>query len=115
MGLTIVMTLISVLFLLFVVKLIRNATFTIDYALIWLIIGVTLLLFSIFPGIPAYLATKLGFELTSNFLLFAAVILGMVQSMLMTKNMTKQQQYIKTLIQELSILKKEINEKEQEK
>ncbi|AQP53049.1 hypothetical protein CBF34_02970 [Vagococcus penaei] len=112
--LSLVMTLISIGFLWFVIRLIRNDTFTINYALTWLLVGVVLLIFSLLPAIPAYLAKIFGFEVTSNFLLFAAVLFCLIQLILFTMSLTKQSNYIKSLVQEVSLLKKEIEEKNKE-
>ena len=67
--LTAVMLIFSICFLCLIIKLIRSSTFTLEHSLMWLVIGIIMLLFSIFPSIPEYFSTLLGFETMSNFLL----------------------------------------------
>lgn len=113
--LSMTMILFSILFFILIIKLVNNATFSLDYALVWLALAVVLVIFSLFPGVPDWLGHLFGFELTSNFLLFMAVIFCLVQLIFCAKYFTKQNNQIKILIQELSLLKKEIERREQEK
>ncbi|HCM90448.1 MULTISPECIES: DUF2304 domain-containing protein [Vagococcus] len=110
--LTIVMIIFSICFLAFIIKLIRSSTFTLEHSLVWLAIGLIMLLFSIFPSIPEYFSDVLGFETMSNFLLVMAVFFSLAQLIIFTKHITKQTNDIKSLIQEVSILKEKIERKE---
>ena len=105
------MVLLSLLFLIFIIKLIRSSTFTLENSLLWLGIGVVMLLFSIFPIIPEYFSDLLGFETMSNFLLVMAVLFSLIQLIIFTKHITKQNNEIKSLIQEVSILKEKVESK----
>jgi len=68
---------------------------------------------SIFDVIPVYFAGLLGFELTSNFLLSLAIFFLLVIAFLQTMTLSKQKEQIKHLVQELSILKSHVEEKEE--
>lgn len=107
-SISIFMVLLSILFLVFIIRLIRQSTFTLENSLLWLGIGIIMLLFSIFPGIPEYFSTLFGFETMSNFLLVMAVLFSLIQLIVFTKHITKQTNEIKSLIQEVSILKEKI-------
>lgn len=107
-GIEFFMILLSLLFLIFIIKLIRSSTFTLENSLLWLGIGIVMLLFSVFPGIPEYFSNLFGFETMSNFLLVMAVLFSLIQLIIFTKHITKQTNDIKSLIQEISILKEKI-------
>jgi hypothetical protein len=107
-SISLFMILLSLLFLVFIIRLIRKSTFTLENSLLWLGIGIIMLLFSIFPDIPEYFSRLFGFETMSNFLLVMAVLFSLVQLIVFTKHITKQTNEIKTLIQEVSILKEKI-------
>ncbi|MFW7363645.1 DUF2304 domain-containing protein [Vagococcus fluvialis] len=111
---SIFMVLLSLLFLIFIVRLIKSSTFTLENSLLWLGIGIIMLLFSVFPMIPEYFSKVFGFETMSNFLLVMAVLFSLVQLIVFTKHITKQTHEIKSLIQELSILKEKIERKGKE-
>lgn len=111
----ILMVLLSFFFLVFIIKLIKNSTFTLENSLLWLAIGILMLLFSIFPVIPEYFSNLFGFETMSNFLLVMAALFSLVQLIIVTMHMTKQNNEIKSLIQEVSILKEKVERKGKEK
>lgn len=106
--LLVVMCVIAILFIGFVVRNINKNIFLLEDALLWLSIGFVMLFFSLIPAIPNYLASFLGFEYTSNFLLFVAVIFVLLQLIKITAFISKQSRKTKILIQEISLLKKEL-------
>lgn len=112
---SIFMVLLSLVFLIFIIRLIRSSTFTLEHSLMWLAIGIVMLLFSLFPAIPEYFSDLLGFETMANFLLVGAVLFSLIQLIIFTKHITKQNNEIKSLIQEVSILKEKIESKGKEK
>lgn len=110
--LSITMIVLSCLFLIFIIRLINTSTFTLEHSLLWLAIGVVMLIFSVYPPLPEYLSNLLGFETMSNFLLVMAVLFSLVQLIIFTKHITKQTNDIKTLVQEVSLLKEKLDRKD---
>lgn len=108
--LSIAMILFSFFFLVFIIRLINKSTFNLEHSLLWLGIGFVMLMFSVFPTIPEYFSKLLGFETMSNFLLVIAVLFSLCQLIIFTKHITKQTSDIKSLVQEVSILKKKIED-----
>lgn len=110
--LSIVMLFASIFFLYIVVRNINKNTILIDQAFMWIIISFVLIFIAIFDDIPVYFARLLGFELTSNFLLSLAIFFLLVLGFLHTITISKQKEQIKQLVQEVSILKSHVKEKE---
>lgn len=110
--LSVTMIVLSLLFLIFIIRLINASTFTLEHSLLWLAIGIVMLIFSIYPPLPEYLSSLFGFETMSNFLLVVAVLFSLVQLIIFTKHITKQTNDIKTLIQEVSLLKEKLNRRD---
>lgn len=110
--LSVTMIVLSILFLIFIIKLINKSTFTLEHSLLWLGIGITMLIFSVYPPLPEYLSSFFGFETMSNFLLVMAVLFSLAQLIIFTKHITKQTNDIKTLIQEVSLLKEKLKRKD---
>ena len=75
--------------------------------MIWLLISIVLIIFAIFPHVAEWLAMAFGFETTSNFLLSAAVIVLLIMEIKNSVLISKHENRIKTLLQELSIMKSE--------
>lgn len=107
------MLLIAISFLYYVIRSINKNSFLFSNAALWLVVGIVLILFSLFPSIPNFLATLFGFQLTSNFLLFLAVFLLILLTFTQSIQLSKQKMQITTLIQELSMMRSK--EKEQSK
>lgn len=114
-SVSISMVVLSLIFLIFIIKLIRTSTFTLENSLLWLGIGIIMLLFSAIPSIPEYFSDLFGFENMSNFILVMAVLFSLLQLIIFTKHITKQTNDIKALIQEVSILKEKIERNGKEK
>lgn len=103
-----VMSIIAILFIVFVIRNIHKGIFLLEDALLWLSIGFVMLLFSMIPAIPNYLSSLFGFEYTSNFLLFVAILFILVQLIKVSAFISKQSNRTKILIQEISLLKNEL-------
>ncbi len=76
--LSIVMLVASVLFLYFVFRNINQNNILFEQAFMWIIIGLVLIVISIFDWIPVSIAKLLGFELTSNFVMSLAIFFLLV-------------------------------------
>jgi len=60
---------ISVMTLIYIIMQIRKHKLNIDDSILWIFWSLVLLIFSIFPNLSYYIAEKLGFQSTSNFIL----------------------------------------------
>ncbi|MCS4488037.1 DUF2304 domain-containing protein [Streptococcus sciuri] len=100
----------SLLFLYFVIRGINKNKILFEQAAMWLLLGFLMVFCALFPSIPEWFGNLLGFQLTSNFILFLAVIVLMVLLFLQTIQMSKQKEEIKDLIQEVSMVKKDVAE-----
>lgn len=107
---SILMLIIAVSFLYFVIRSINKNSFLFSNAALWLVVGIVLILFSLFPSIPNFLAALFGFQLTSNFLLFLAVFLLILLVFSQSIQLSKQKNQITTLIQELSMMRSKDDE-----
>ncbi|MHC5249950.1 DUF2304 domain-containing protein [Enterococcus sp. LJL90] len=102
---SIVMILVALFFLYFIIRSINKNKFSLENAGIWLTVGIILLIFSVFTPIPTWLSELFGFQLTSNFLLFLAVIFLLLIVFMQSLQLSKQKDQINIIIQELSLLK----------
>lgn len=108
---SVVMLVIAISFSYYVIRSINKNSFLFSNAALWLIVGVVLILFSLFPRIPSFLANLFGFQLTSNFLLFLAVFLLILLTFSQSIQLSKQKTQITELIQELSMMRSKDKEK----
>ncbi|MTD42427.1 DUF2304 family protein [Erwinia sp. CPCC 100877] len=96
---------VALLFFIFVIRAINQNKLSLKRALSLFILAVFLLLFSVFPSWAEHLSTFFGFETTSNFLYFCAIIFLLVHSIWQSIALSNQEEKVKNLIQEVSIIK----------
>ena len=111
--LSIVMLVASIFFLYLVIRNINKNNILFEQAFMWIVISLVMIVISVFDSIPGYFAKLLGFELTSNFLLSLTIFFLLVIGFLQTMTLTKQKEQIKHVVQELSILKSQVETKEE--
>lgn len=90
--------------LIYIIHAIRKKQIDIRHALVWLIAGIVLLFFDIFPSLLIGLAHLLGFELPVNMLFFLALALLTLIIFALTAKVSRMSEQIKTLMQEMAIL-----------
>ena len=95
--LSIVMLVASIFFLYLVIRNINKNNILFEQAFMWIVISLVMIVISIFDVIPGYFA------------IFFLLVIAFLQ----TLTVSKQQEQIKHLVQELSILKSHIEEKEE--
>ena len=110
--LSMVMLIASIFFLYLVIRNINKNNILFEQAFMWIVISLVMIVISIFDVIPVYFAGLLGFELT-YILLSLAIFFLLVIAFLQTMTLSKQKEQIKHLVQELSILKSHVEEKEE--
>jgi len=99
---------ICLVFLVFIVFLVRKKRLLLKYSLLWLALVLVAAFCAIFPG-PVYsLAQLLGFEVASNFIFVIGFVFLLAFCLSLSVIASRQTEYIKTLTQELAILKQSV-------
>lgn len=88
-------------------KKIRKNNVEIDYSLYWIIFSGVLVLVSIFPGIVTWSADLLGFISPANMVFLLIIFLLIIKLFSVTIKLSRLEQKIKTLSQEIAIKEKE--------
>ena len=105
----------SIIFIIFIVNLVRKKKLDEKFSILWLIASMIILIIAIFPSIIKLIAQKLNVAYPSILmLLFAIIVLG-TYIVHITTVITKQNKMIVKLTQELGILKEEIQEQKRTK
>lgn len=113
--LRIVIICVVILFMLLVLNLIRKNKLNMKYALVWLLSGITMLIAVGIPNLLETIASWIGFELVSNMVFAVAIFILILVCISLTVIASSQSNRIRLLIQEISLLKREmenIHEKE---
>lgn len=93
----------------------KRKALELKYTLLWLLAGVIMGCFVIFPKLLVYLTRILGIESTMNGLYVLCIAFIMIILMALTSIVSKQTMKIRALIQENAMLEKRLREMEESK
>lgn len=105
----------GLLLLIYVVRLVSRRKILLGYSLLWMLLSFILIVCPIFPEPIFQLASLMGIELPSNFIFILAIICLMLIALSLSVIASKQTAYSKTLIQEVALLNKEIEDMKSDK
>lgn len=108
---------VSILFSLFIIIsifiLLRKKRVNIKYSLIWIILFTILLIATIIPGFLVWITHLLGFKTASNMVFSLILAVLVIITIALTVIVSQQDKKIRLLIQEISILKSNIGDKDE--
>ena len=107
LTLQIILIVASVLFLAFIINLVRTRKLSLQYALVWLLMGLFLTLIAIFPGILFGITDLLTIKEPVNTIFLITIFFLLIILLSFTISISKHNERIKKLTQELAILKEE--------
>lgn len=103
-----------VVYFVVLILMLRRKRLSLRYTLLWLFSGVVLLMLSLFPGLLRWVTSLLGFQVQSNALFAILFFFVLLILMSLTSITSKQNEYIKRLVQHTAVLEKRIRDLESE-
>ncbi len=100
----------SIIFLIFVLNLVRKNKLDVKYSVIWIILSILTIIISIKPTFIQVFSLKLGVVYTPSLMFLCAVIAIVVYIIHLSVVVTKQNKAIIRLVQELSIINNNLKE-----
>lgn len=97
-------------YLLFIVSMLRKKKLTLKYSLLWMFTAVVLLILDIFPQLLIAISKFLGIADPVNTIFLAMIFFILLLVITLTSIVSLQHNKIKTLIQNVSILQKTVDE-----
>ena len=101
----------AIILLIIITHLLKRGRLPEKYSIIWYAFSIVVLLVGIVPQFLEIISKLLGFELLSNFVIGILIGLLTLMSLLLNVMIAGHKKKITLLIQEVSILKKELEEK----
>ncbi|MBR0491131.1 MAG: DUF2304 domain-containing protein [Clostridia bacterium] len=111
-SLKIALVVILLIYLFIILKSVKKKNMRINYLIFWSITGIILIIALLVPNFVDNVSKFLGFELPINMIFSFAIFIALYLIFDLTKLITKEQNNNITLIQEISMLKKRIDELE---
>jgi hypothetical protein len=100
----------SVLILAGIFELLRRRQLSEKYAALWLVVGVLLLVLTIFPGLLAAVTHALGFAVPSNLLFFVGIVFLVGVCLHLSWELSRLENETRKLAEDLGILRLELRE-----
>lgn len=101
----------SIVIIIYIIYLVRKENLSIKSSFFWILASIIMLLLSIFPYSIDWLANLLGIEYPPALFLTLCVVLLLVLDFNFSNKITKLQERVTDLAQEISILKEKNNDK----
>ncbi len=103
LALRIILIVTSVIVSFYALRKIRKAQLNIDDAFYWIVVSVILLVMSIFPIVPTYLASLIGIESPANLVFLAMIFLAFVKIFDLSIELSIQKYRLNKLIQKIAL------------
>ena len=111
--LRIALIIIMIIYLAFVARAVKRKNMRINYLVLWIIIGIFLIIALLFPNLIFSISVLLGFEVPLNMIFSVAIFIVLYFIHELMTIVSKEEKKNTMLIQEISLLKKRVEELEQ--
>ena len=110
-GLRLAVIIFSLLLFIMITYILKKGRMPIKYSLIWYFADLVIFMAAVFPSFMTSLARLIGFEYLSNMILCLLILILIFITLAITIIIAGQTTKINLLMQEVSMLKNEINKK----
>ncbi|MDD4036644.1 MAG: DUF2304 domain-containing protein [Bacilli bacterium] len=98
-----------VLFIIFICINIRRKKILLKYALLWLAASLLMIICTISPNLMHSIADLIGIEIVSNMIFLFVIGINLIITFVLTTIVSNQRSIITTLVEEIGILKEQVN------
>ena len=105
----------SLLVLAGIVELLRRRQLGEKYAVLWLVVGILLLIFTVFPGLLTGLASGLGVAVPTNLMFFVGILFLVGVVLHLSWEVSRLENETRKLAEDQAILRLEVEQLQQDK
>lgn len=114
-SLKLVLIVITLIYIFLILKSIKKKKLQMSFSLFWLITGILLIIALVIPNLVENISKTLGFEVPANMIFCLTIFVSFYLIFSLTVALSKENKKNTLLIQEVSLLKKRVNELEKSK
>lgn len=111
-SLNIVLIIITLIYIFLILKSIRKKKLQMSFSVFWLITGILLIIALLIPNLVENISKILGFEVPANMVFCLTIFVSFYLIFNLTIGLSKENKKNTMLVQEISILKKRVEELE---
>ena len=100
----------TLIYIYIVLKAVKHKKMQISFSIFWLFTGLVLIIALALPNLVENISTWLGFKLTANMIFFVTIFLSFYLIFNLNIMLSKENRKNTLLVQEISLLKKEIED-----
>ena len=104
---------ITLIYILLILRSIRRKKMNVSFSIFWIITGIVLIILAIVPNLVETISKALGFEAPSNMLFVVTIFMAFYLIFNLTTIVSQENKKNILLIQEVSLLKKKVEELEE--
>jgi hypothetical protein len=101
----------SVLILFGILELLRRRQLSEKYAVLWLVVGVLILIVTIFPGLLSSISQAVGVQVASNLLFFVAIVFLTGVALHLSWELSRLEDETRKLAEDLAILRLDVDQR----
>lgn len=105
----------SVLVLLGIIELLRRRQLGEKYAVLWLVVGILLLIFTVFPGLLTGIASGLGVAVPTNLMFFVGILFLVGVVLHLSWEVSRLENETRKLAEDQAILRLEVEQLQRDK
>ena len=114
-SLKLVLIIITLIYIFLILKSIKKKKLQMSFSLFWLITGILLIIALVIPNLVENISKTLGFEVPATMIFCLTIFVSFYLIFSLTVALSKENKKNTLLIQEVSLLKKRVNELEKSK
>ncbi len=114
-SLKLVLIVITLIYIFFILKSIKKKKLQMSFSLFWIITGILLIIALAIPNLVENISKMLGFEVPANMIFCLTIFVSFYLIFSLTVALSKENKKNTLLIQEVSLLKKRVDELEKSK
>lgn len=114
-SLKLVLIIMTLIYIFLILKSIKKKKLQMSFSLFWLITGILLIIALVIPNLVENISKTLGFEVPANMIFCLTIFVSFYLIFSLTVALSKENKKNTLLIQEVSLLKKRVNELEKSK
>lgn len=108
--LRIALILLTLIYICIIIKAIKNKKIQVSFSIFWLFTGLVLIIALAIPNVVIFISKILGFELTTNMIFCVTIFIAFYLIFNLNIRLAKENKKNILLIQEISMLKKRVQE-----
>ncbi len=98
-----------ILYLVFIINMIRKEKLDLRYALVWILVDIAIIILCVFPKIIDFIAGLIGIATPVNMVFFFGIVFQIIIVFSLTREQSQNAKKIKELAQRIALLENEKN------